>query len=107
VAVSGWEETTRLTGVDFCRRLRDAGVSTVIYTDIGRDGCLAGANLPLYRELSGIKGLDVIASGGVSFESDVTALRGMQIHGAIIGKALYEGKLDLARCLKLAKGALE
>lgn len=104
VAVSGWEETTQLTGVDFCRRLRDAGVKTVIYTDIGRDGCLAGANLPLYRELSGIKGLDVIASGGVSFESDVTALAEMNIHGAIIGKALYEGRLNLARCIALAKG---
>ena len=104
VAVSGWEETTQLTGVDFCRRLRDAGVMTVIYTDIGRDCCLAGANLPLYQELSDIEGLDVIASGGVSFESDVTALCGMNIHGAIIGKALYEGKLDLKRCLELAKG---
>lgn len=104
VAVSGWEETTRLTGVDFCRKLRDAGVKTVIYTDIGRDGCLAGANLPLYRELSGIEGLDVIASGGVSFESDVTALREMNLHGAIIGKALYEGKLNLERCIALAKG---
>ncbi|MBQ9951203.1 MAG: 1-(5-phosphoribosyl)-5-[Clostridia bacterium] len=104
VAVSGWEETTQLTGVDFCRRLRDAGVKTVIYTDIGRDGCLAGANLPLYQELSGIRGLDVIASGGVSFESDVTALQGMNIHGAIIGKALYEGQLNLERCIALAKG---
>lgn len=104
VAVSGWEETTQLTGVDFCRRLRDAGVSTVIYTDIGRDGCLAGANIPLYRELSSIEGLAVIASGGVSFESDVTALQEMNLHGAIIGKALYEGKLNLERCIRLAKG---
>lgn len=104
VAVSGWEETTQLSGVDFCRKLRDAGVKTVIYTDIGRDGCLAGANIPLYEELNGIEGLDVIASGGVSFESDVAALAKMRIHGVIIGKALYEGKLDLGRCLSLAKG---
>lgn len=104
VTVSGWEETTQLTGVDFCRRLRDAGVRTVIYTDVGRDGCLAGANLELYRDLSTIKGLDVIASGGVSFESDVIALRGMDLHGAIIGKALYEGKLELERCIRLARG---
>ena len=104
VAVSGWEETTQLTGVDFCRKLRDAGVKTVIYTDIGRDGCLAGANIPLYRELSGIEGLGVIASGGVSFESDVTALLEMNLHGAIIGKALYEGKLNLDQCIRLAKG---
>ena len=105
VAVSGWEETTRLSGVDFCRRLRDAGVRTAIYTDIGRDGCLAGANLALYQELSSIDRLNVIASGGVSFEGDVTALRAMNIHGAIIGKALYEGKLDLKRCLALAQEA--
>ena len=104
VAVSGWEETTKLRGVDFCVRLREAGVQTVIYTDIGRDGCLAGANLPLYRELSEIDGLDVIASGGVSFESDVAALAALNLHGAIIGKALYEGKLDLGRCIRLAKG---
>ncbi|MBE5807696.1 MAG: 1-(5-phosphoribosyl)-5-[(5-phosphoribosylamino)methylideneamino]imidazole-4-carboxamide isomerase [Clostridiales bacterium] len=105
VAVSGWEETTALSGVDFCRRLADAGVGTVIYTDIGRDGCLAGANLPLYRTLSSIEGLDVIASGGVSFESDIAALRDMGLHGAIVGKALYEGKLDLRRCLAIARGA--
>jgi len=104
VAVSGWEETTKFTGVDFCRKLRDAGVKTVIYTDIGRDGCLQGANLELYRELNAIEGLDVVASGGVSFESDVTALQEMDLYGAIIGKALYEGRLDLVRCLKLAKG---
>lgn len=106
VAVSGWEEATVLSGVDFCRKLRDAGVKTVIYTDIGRDGCLQGANIDLYRKLNEIKGLDVVASGGVSFESDVTALRDMNVYGAIIGKALYEGKLDLMRCLKLAKGEM-
>ena len=104
VAVSGWAEVTRLSGVDFCRRLRDAGVRTVIYTDIGRDGCLAGANLPLYQELSSIDALNVIASGGVSFEGDIAALRDMRIHGAIVGKALYEGKLTLARCLAVARG---
>jgi len=106
VAVSGWEETTSLSGVDFCRRLRDAGVETVIYTDIGRDGCLAGANLPLYQELSAINRLNVIASGGVSFESDISTLRDMKIHGAIIGKALYEGRLDLNCCLALARGEM-
>lgn len=101
VAVSGWEETTSLSGIEFCRRLRDAGVKTVIYTDIGRDGCLQGANLPLYQTLSKIEGLDVIASGGVSFEGDLTALNAMGLHGAIVGKALYEGKLTLRRCLEL------
>ena len=66
VAVSGWKELSAERGVDFCRRLRDAGVKTVIYTDISRDGAEAGTNLDLYRELSEIQGLDITASGGVS-----------------------------------------
>ena len=104
VAVSGWEETTALSGLDFCKRLRDAGVRTVIYTDIGRDGCLEGANLALYGALSEIEGLDVVASGGVSFESDIVALAQMGLYGAIVGKALYEGRLELGRCLAIARG---
>lgn len=103
VAVSGWEEITAVGGYDFCVRCRDAGVKTVIYTDIGRDGMLQGANLAVYEKLSGIEGLDVIASGGVSFMSDIAALRDMDLHGAIIGKALYEGKLDLKACIGEAK----
>lgn len=107
VAVSGWEETTALSGSAFCVRCRDAGVKTVIYTDISKDGKLSGANLPLYKSLSGIQGLDIVASGGVSFESDVAALRDMGLYAAIVGKALYEGKLNLKNCLRLAKGETE
>ena len=65
VATRGWREVSDLEGVAFCRKLADAGVSTVIYTDIGRDGALSGANLEVYARLSGIAGLQVIASGGV------------------------------------------
>ena len=104
VAVSGWEETTSISGLEFCAKLRDAGISTVIYTDIGRDGCLSGANIDLYRALAKVDGLQVIASGGVSFESDIRALAQMNLYGAIIGKALYEGKLSLIRAIALAKG---
>ena len=107
VAVSGWEETTGLDGVEFCRKLRDAGVRTVIYTDIGRDGCLAGANLPLYETLAGIDGLDVIASGGVSTLEDIAAIRDMGLHGAIVGKALYEGRVDLKQAIAVGEGAAE
>ncbi|MDO5602926.1 MAG: 1-(5-phosphoribosyl)-5-[(5-phosphoribosylamino)methylideneamino]imidazole-4-carboxamide isomerase [Oscillospiraceae bacterium] len=104
VAVSGWEEATAIDGIAFCERCRDVGVKTVIYTDIAKDGGLSGANLPLYQTLRAVEGLDVVASGGVSFESDVAALRDMGLYGAIIGKALYEGRLDLKTCLRLAKG---
>jgi len=89
---------------DFCRRLRDAGVKTVIYTDISRDGGMAGANLEVYRQLGELKGLDIVASGGVSFYSDVQALYDMGIYGAIVGKALYTGALELPRLLNIASG---
>lgn len=104
VAVSGWLETTAIDGLAFCRRLKDAGVSTVIYTDIARDGALAGTNLEVYRALRAIQGLAVIASGGISFEEEIAALRDMGTYGAIIGKALYEKKLDLTKLLRVARG---
>lgn len=95
VAINGWQELSKERGVDFCRRLRDAGVRTVIYTDISRDGAEQGTNLPLYRELTGLEGLDITASGGVSSLEELRELRDMGIHAAILGKALYTGRLDL------------
>ena len=101
VAVEGWLETSALSGPDFCRSLAARGVRCVIYTDIGRDGALRGANLDAYRALLGIEGLSVIASGGVTSEADLQALHDMGVHGAIVGRALYEGRLDLPRALRL------
>lgn len=95
VAVSGWKELSAERGVDFCRRLRDAGVKTVIYTDISRDGAEAGTNLDLYRELSEIQGLDITASGGVSSIEELKELQRIGTRAAILGKALYTGRLDL------------
>ena len=95
VAVSGWKEISAERGVDFCRRLRDAGVRTVIYTDISRDGAEARANLDLYRELAEIDGLDITASGGVSSMEELRELRRIGTKAAILGKALYTGRLDL------------
>ena len=100
VAVSGWLETSREKGVDFCRRLRDAGVQTVIYTDISRDGAEQGTNLELYRELADIEGLNITASGGVSSIEELKELRTIGTHAAILGKALYTGRLDLADVIK-------
>ena len=95
VAVSGWKELSEERGVDFCRRLRDAGVKTVIYTDISRDGAEQGTNLDLYRELAGIEGLDITASGGVSSIEELRELQTIGTKAAILGKALYTGRLDL------------
>ena len=95
VAVSGWKELSAERGVDFCRRLRDAGVKTVIYTDISRDGAEAGTNLDLYRELAEIEGLDITASGGVSSMEELRELQRIGVKAAILGKALYTGRLDL------------
>lgn len=104
VAVSGWLETTEIDSLDFCRKLRDAGVKTVIYTDISKDGTLSGTNLEIYEKLSEIENLDIIASGGITFEEEIKKLASMNTYGAIVGKAVYAGKLDLERVLKIAKG---
>ena len=104
VAVSGWQETTNVNSVEFCKKLRDTGVSTVIYTDISKDGMLSGTNLEIYRELSEIKGLDIVASGGITFAHEIETLREMNIYGAIVGKAVYEGKLSLKDALAAAGG---
>lgn len=100
VAVSGWKELSTERGVDFCRRLRDAGVKTVIYTDISRDGAEQGTNLDLYRELAGIEGLDITASGGVSSIEELRELQAIGTKAAILGKALYTGRLDLKTVMK-------
>ncbi len=100
VAINGWRELSGERGVDFCRRLYGAGVGTVIYTDISRDGAEAGTNLELYRELSGIHGLRVTASGGVSSLEELRALKRIGTHAAILGKALYTGRLDLKTVIR-------
>ena len=106
VAVNGWQETTTVDSVEFCKKLRDTGVKTVIYTDISKDGMLSGTNLEIYRELSAIEGLDIVASGGITFIDEIKALKEMNIYGAILGKAIYEGKLNLKEAIDAAGGAL-
>ena len=100
VAVNGWKELSAEKGVDFCRRLRDAGVRTVIYTDISRDGAEQGTNLDLYRELSELGGLDITASGGISSLEELRELQKIGTKAAILGKALYTGRLDLRAVIR-------
>ena len=102
-AVRGWRETGAETAETFLARLRKAGVSTVICTDISRDGAMQGTNRELYRKLSEDTGLRLIASGGVSTLEDVRALKEMGLYGAIIGKALYTGDIRLKEAIEEAK----
>lgn len=104
VATGGWLHTSSTDGVEFCRQLKEDGVSTVIYTDISRDGAMKGTNLSIYETLCAIGGIDIVASGGISSEEEITALRTIGCSGAIIGKALYEKRLSLKRLLLLAEG---
>ena len=98
VATEGWAEVSRVRAVDLARQFRAAGVSAIVYTDIARDGMLSGVNLESTRELAEEGGIPVIASGGVATLADVTALAACAksgICGAITGRAIYEGTLDL------------
>lgn len=103
VAIHGWKTVTDVDSLAFCEKLVKSGVTTVIYTDISKDGTLSGTNLEIYKKLSAIEGLSVIASGGITFEHEIVTLREMNLHGAILGKALYTGKLDLARAIALGE----
>ena len=101
-AIRGWTETTALSAEEFCGRMQDAGVGTVICTDISRDGAMRGANRALYRELSARFAMRFIASGGVSTLEDVRALKELGLYGAIIGKAYYTGAIDLKTAIEVA-----
>lgn len=103
VAVKGWRELSDVTCFDFCETLEKKGVSTVICTDISKDGLLGGTNIELYREMVKRFSMNLTASGGVSSLSDVEKLRDMGIYGAILGKALYTGMLDLSAAVQLVK----
>lgn len=100
VAVHGWKKVTDIDAVDFCRKLCEVGLHTVIYTDISRDGMLGGANLAAYEELVKIKGLRIIASGGISGTDEIKKLTAMNVRGVVLGKALYDGVLDLKKTIE-------
>ncbi|MFR3792242.1 MAG: 1-(5-phosphoribosyl)-5-[(5-phosphoribosylamino)methylideneamino]imidazole-4-carboxamide isomerase [Blautia massiliensis (ex Durand et al. 2017)] len=96
VAVNGWKELTPESGVEFCRRCARAGVRGIIATDISRDGTLQGTNMALYRELLKIPNIQVTASGGIARMEELEELQAMGCHGAILGKSIYTGAIDLA-----------
>ena len=102
VAIRGWTEQSSLDAFSFCRRMEEIGVSTVIVTDISRDGMLEGANRELYENMIQKLSLRLIASGGVSNIEDVAALKNAGLYGAIIGKAYYTGAIDLRQAVEAA-----
>jgi len=99
VAVRGWTEVFDLTVLDLARRVRDQGARTVIYTDVARDGMLTGPDIAGARALAAL-GLDVVASGGVASLEDLRAIRAAGLAGAIVGRALYEGRFTLSEALQ-------
>ena len=102
VATHGWTKASALTCDDFVRQLCEIGVDTIICTDISKDGMLSGTNLELYRSLNDRFDINITASGGVSTLDDVAALKNMNMYGAILGKALYTGGIDLKSAVELA-----
>ncbi len=103
VAIKGWTEKSAYTVESFFDKMQRLGVSTVICTDISRDGAMRGTNLEMYRLLGDKYSLNVIASGGVSTIEDVRALKLMNIYGAIIGKAYYTGSIDLGEAIRIGQ----
>jgi len=107
VQVKGWVETTGTRAIDLARQVEAAGVKTIIYTDTATDGMLGGPNLSAMREMCQTVTCNVIASGGVSAPEHVTALRALgcaNLYGAIVGKALYDGKTTLSAMCDAAQG---
>ncbi|PCJ32384.1 MAG: 1-(5-phosphoribosyl)-5-[(5-phosphoribosylamino)methylideneamino]imidazole-4-carboxamide isomerase [Alphaproteobacteria bacterium] len=110
VAVEGWAETSDMTAVDLGRKFEDAGISAIIYTDIDRDGTMEGVNVSGTVDLARALSIPVIASGGVSNLDDLAKLKraagqaGVKLEGAISGRALYDGSLDIAEAIALLNG---
>lgn len=108
VAVEGWAETSHVTALEIAQRFEDAGVAAIIFTDIARDGLLKGLNLDATIALADRIAIPVIASGGFASIDDVKALlepRAKKLAGAIVGRALYDGRLDPTAALQLIRSA--
>ena len=108
VAVEGWSQTSQFSAIEVARRFEDAGVAAIVYTDVDRDGMLKGLNLDATIALAEQVSIPVIASGGLASVADVHALvapRARKLEGAIVGRALYEGRLDAAAALALLREA--
>jgi len=102
VAVEGWAEVSDMKATDLAKEFADAGVEAIICTDVGRDGMMTGVNVGFTKEIQEASGLETIASGGLKDMSDINALIEAEIDGTIVGKAFYEGTLNLEDAFKVA-----
>ncbi len=103
VAVKGWTENSSYDAFSFCEMMEQTGVSTLIVTDVSKDGAMQGANFELYKSLNEKFGVNVTASGGVSSLDDVKRLRSLELYAAIIGKAYYTGAISIREAVEAAK----
>lgn len=103
VAIKGWTEKSDLPAFEFCEKMQDLGVKTLICTDISKDGAMQGTNIPLYKQMSEKFDLQIVASGGVSTLEDLRRLRETDLYGAIIGKAYYTGAVNLKEAVEVAR----
>ena len=103
VAIKGWIEKSEYTMREFFSKMQSLGVSTIICTDISKDGAMRGTNLEMYKALSEEYSVNIVASGGVSSIDDVKKLREMDLYGAIVGKAYYTGAISLKEAVEVAK----
>ena len=103
VAIHGWTQSSGWDAFDFCEKMQEIGVKTLICTDISKDGAMMGTNHALYRELSQRFSMQIVASGGVSSIEDVQRLAELDLYGAIIGKAYYTGAIALEEAIEVAK----
>lgn len=104
VATHGWEKSSTVKAEDLAKKIVAAGVKTIIYTDISKDGMLSGVNAESFTELAKNSGAEIIASGGVKSLEDIHALKAAKISGVIVGKAIYTGALDLKVAIEIAEG---
>ncbi len=101
VAIEGWEKISTYQAVALAMEMKSYGVKTIVYTDISKDGMLLGPNISHTKELAQTTGLDIIASGGVSCMKDLEMLREINVYGAIMGKALYENRIELSKAVQM------
>lgn len=102
-AAEGWTQTSDIYFTDLAKKMEQCGVKTIIYTDISKDGTLSGPNLEQLDEINSAVSCNIIASGGVTVIDDIKALKSLGLYGAICGKSIYSGSLDLKQALEVCK----
>lgn len=105
-AAEGWTQTSDIYFTDLAKKMEQCGVKTIIYTDISKDGTLSGPNLEQLDEINNAVSCDIIASGGVTDIDDIKALKSLGLYGAICGKSIYSGSLDLKQALEVCKDGI-